>query len=138
MPARDYLHQIVKDALIQDGWTITHDPFTVAFGSRRIYVDLGAERLLAATKGTQNIAVEVKSFVGASLVYDLERAIGQYAVYKSWIARTEPDRFLYLAVDAVIFDELFQDISGQVLLTDYDIKMIVVNSEQAEVIKWIN
>ncbi len=138
MPARDVLHQVVKDALIRDGWIITDDPLTIAFGARRVYVDLGAERLLAATKGTQEIAIEVKSFVGASPVYDLERAIGQYAVYKSWIARVEPDRLLYLAVDAVIFNELFQDISGQVLLIDYDIKLIVVDSELAEVVKWIN
>ena len=34
MPARDYLHNIVKNALIKDGWIITHDPFTIVFGTR--------------------------------------------------------------------------------------------------------
>jgi hypothetical protein len=48
MPARDILHDIVKEALIKDGWVITHDPFLVAFGIRKVYVDLDAERLLAA------------------------------------------------------------------------------------------
>ena len=27
--ARDLFHDIVKKALIKDGWTITHDPFTL-------------------------------------------------------------------------------------------------------------
>lgn len=26
MPARDIYHNTVKNALIKDGWTITHDP----------------------------------------------------------------------------------------------------------------
>ncbi|MBX3060161.1 MAG: XisH family protein [Anaerolineae bacterium] len=138
MPAKDFLHDIVKTALIRDGWVITDDPYTVAFGARRVYVDLGAERLLAAEKGQQKIAVEVKSFVGLSHIYELEKAIGQYAVYKSWLARTEPERILYIALDVEIFDELFQDISGQVLLEDYAIKLIVVDAELLEVSKWIN
>ena len=51
MPARDRLHNAVKNALIRDGWTITHDPLRLTSGRRNLYVDLGAERLLAAEKG---------------------------------------------------------------------------------------
>lgn len=39
MPARDILHKIVKEALSKDGLDITHDPFTVSFGTRTVYVD---------------------------------------------------------------------------------------------------
>ena len=47
MPARDYLHNIVKNALIKDGWIITHDPFTIVFGTRRVYaVDATNEEVL--------------------------------------------------------------------------------------------
>jgi hypothetical protein len=28
MPARDAIHHAVVEALQNDGWTITHDPFT--------------------------------------------------------------------------------------------------------------
>jgi hypothetical protein len=63
MPARDILHEIVKAALIKDGWIITHDPFLVAFGICKVYVDLGAERLFAAQKGLEQIVIEVKSFL---------------------------------------------------------------------------
>ncbi|NEP84038.1 MAG: hypothetical protein F6K39_41510 [Okeania sp. SIO3B3] len=32
MSARDFFHTIVKNALIKEGWQITHDPFSVSFG----------------------------------------------------------------------------------------------------------
>jgi hypothetical protein len=50
MPARDKYHDTVKQVLIKDRWTITHDPFMLRAGLRDLYIDLGAERLLAAEK----------------------------------------------------------------------------------------
>ncbi|HIE29074.1 TPA: hypothetical protein EYP66_17515 [Candidatus Poribacteria bacterium] len=43
---------------------MTHDPYTLTFGNKDVYVDLGAERLLAAEKNDEKIAVEIKSFRG--------------------------------------------------------------------------
>ena len=63
MPAKDIYHETVKNALIKDGWTITHDPLVLRWGTTDVYVDLGAEQLLAAEKNEQKIAVEIKSFV---------------------------------------------------------------------------
>jgi hypothetical protein len=51
MPARDRLHEHVRNALVQDGWTITHDPLHLRWGAKDMYVDLGAERFLGAEKG---------------------------------------------------------------------------------------
>ncbi|MEL6900322.1 MAG: element excision factor XisH family protein, partial [Cyanobacteria bacterium J06606_4] len=48
MPARDFHHDTVKEALTKDGWTITADPLTLQLGTRSVYVDLGAEKLIAA------------------------------------------------------------------------------------------
>jgi hypothetical protein len=62
MPALDIYHQNVKNALIKDGWAITHDPYTLTFGQRNVFVALGAERVLAAEKDQEKIAVEIKSF----------------------------------------------------------------------------
>jgi hypothetical protein len=61
MPATDTYHQVVKNALTKDGWIITHDPYTLAFGQRNVFVDLGAERVLAAEKGQEKIAIEIFS-----------------------------------------------------------------------------
>lgn len=45
MPVRDIYHNQVKNALIKDGWTITHDPLRLKWGSKDMYVDLGAEKI---------------------------------------------------------------------------------------------
>ncbi|MCP5029653.1 MAG: fatty-acid synthase, partial [Actinomycetia bacterium] len=29
MPAKDLYHDVVKNALVKDGWEITHDPLTL-------------------------------------------------------------------------------------------------------------
>ena len=40
------------------------------------YIDLGAERLLVAEKAGEKIAVEIKSFLGASNIYEFYTAFG--------------------------------------------------------------
>lgn len=138
MPARDWLHHIVIQALIKDGWTITNDPYTIAFGVRRVYVDLGAERLIGAEKESEKIAVEIKSLIGLSPISELEKAVGQYAIYRSWLTRTDPQRLLFLALDSESYNDIFQDIAGQVLLEDYSIRLVVIHLKRQEVIQWIN
>ena len=64
MPSKDIYHDVVCNGLIKEGWTITHDPLFLRYGKKDMYVDLGAERLIAAQKAKDVIAVEVKSFVG--------------------------------------------------------------------------
>jgi hypothetical protein len=76
MPAKDTYHDALCRALVKDGWTITDDPFRLIWGKRDFYVDLGAERVVAAEKAGKRIAVEVKSFLGASAMHDLELALG--------------------------------------------------------------
>jgi len=62
MPVRDIYHNAVKNGLVKDGWTITHDPLKVELGGARLYIDLGAEQVIGAEKGTRKIAVEIKTF----------------------------------------------------------------------------
>ena len=50
MAARDAFHQAVRNGLTKDGWTITADPVVVQFGGVDLYIDLGADKLLAAEK----------------------------------------------------------------------------------------
>jgi hypothetical protein len=96
MPARDLYHEICVRALIKDGWTITHDPLTIPFGKTELLIDIGAERLLAAERNGERIAVEVKSFINLSPIQDLKEALGQYVLYSSAIAdfAREADRTL--------------------------------------------
>ena len=138
MPAKDLLHDCVKNAPIKDGWKITDDPLRLKYKGRKLYVDLGAERILAAEKGEEKIAVEIKSFVGASEMNDLENALGQFIFYRAILAENEPDRELFLAVPDEVFQTLFQK-EFYDLLTKKDLaKVFGVNEEKEEIIGWLN
>jgi hypothetical protein len=90
MPAKDKYHDAVRNALTKDGWVITHDPFHLSWGGKEMYVDLGAEYVLAAERLNRRIAVEVKSFLGQSLMDDLEKALGQFVLYRSVLSKRIP------------------------------------------------
>ena len=136
MPAKDIYHDTVKNALVTDGWTITHDPLRLKWGSNILYVDLGAERLLTAEKANRKIAVEVKSFVSHSNLADLENALGQYILYRDILEELEPDRLLYLAVHEEVFETIFQESLGQMLIQKNQLKLIVFNKAEEVIVKW--
>jgi len=137
MPAKDIYHDTVKAALIKDGWTITHDPLTIRLTRKKLYVDLGAERLIAAQRDTERIAVEVKSFSRASDMKDLEDALGQFVLYTHLLARYDPERRLYLAVTDSVYESVFEEEAGEILLQDGVIRLITFNPEQEAIIQWI-
>jgi hypothetical protein len=137
MARRDIYHYTVKRALQKDGWTITHDPFPLQIGNKRLSADLGAERLISAEKETQKIVVEVKSFVGQSDVKDLEQALGQYVLYRQVLNEMGIDRILYLAVSRPTFNSVFPIELGQVLLKNQIIRLIVFDDEREAIVQWI-
>jgi len=137
MPAPDIYHHVVKTALIKDGWTITHDPYTIAFGQKNVFVDLGAERVLAAEKDQQKIAVEIKRFQGASDIRDLEMALGQYVVYRSLLARFEPDRKLFLAVPYSVFVSTLDEPIARPVLEDVAVACIAFDPRLEVIVKWL-
>lgn len=76
MSAKDLFHDSVKTALEKEGWTITHDPLKFKYGEVNFQVDLGAEKLIAAEKAGEKIAVEIKSFLNPSAITDFYGALG--------------------------------------------------------------
>ncbi len=60
--AKNLFHDVVKIALIKDGWQITDDPLFLKVGGVDFFIDLGAEKLLAAERDGKKIAVEIKAF----------------------------------------------------------------------------
>ncbi len=137
MPKLDVFHNAVKNALEKDGWTITHDPLRLEIGKRRMYVDLGAERLIAAEKNLRKIAVEVKSFVGKSDFKDLEDALGQYVLYQKVLNATDRERMLYLAVSEITFMGIFSEEIGQLILSDPNFHLLVFQEDTEEISQWI-
>jgi XisH protein len=134
--AKDLFHQVVKDALIKDGWIITHDPFPVDYGDVQMQIDLGAERLLAATKDTIIIAVEIKSFVRPSAISEFHTAVGQYLNYRRALRSQEADRVLYLAVPSQTCDEFFRLRFIEEGIEEYQINLIVYDVEDRSIVKW--
>ncbi len=137
MSARDIYHNTVRLALEKDGWTITHDPFPLQIGKKRLSADLGAERLISAEKELQKIVVEVKSFVGQSDVKDLQQALGQYVLYSQILNEMEVRRVLYLAVSQPTFNSVFTIELGQILLKNQIVRLIVFDDESEVIVKWI-
>jgi hypothetical protein len=76
MPKKDVFHNTVKRALQKDGWNVNKDPLKLRYEDKTYYVDLGAERLIAAERDDQFIAVEIKSFIAESDTYEFHTALG--------------------------------------------------------------
>lgn len=136
MPAKDLFHYTVRAALKKDGWEITADPLILTIGLRSLFIDLGAEKLIAAERGTERIAVEVKSFVSPSPIRDLENAWGQFFLYARALQKQEPERTLYLAVNETAFQSLFAEEAGQLLLEEPGFHLIVFNPVVQEIVQW--
>lgn len=137
MPAKDIYHDTVKNALIKEGWTITDDPLILKWGSKTLLIDLGAEKLIAAEKDNEKIAVEIKSFIGSSQVNDLEKALGQYILYNDILAALSSDKVLYLAITHKAFTEIFQEPIGNILLQNQRVRLIVFEAQKEEILQWI-
>jgi hypothetical protein len=136
MSARDVYHQTVRNALSKDGWIITHDPYTFQIGFRNLFVDLGAEWPLAAEREGRKIAIEIKTFGGPSEVRDLEFATGQYLIYRELIAKKEPDRKLYLAINETTYAGILAEPIGQLAIEQFNLALIVFDEYKEVIVKW--
>jgi len=138
MAAKDFYHEHVKAALAKDGWKITDDPLTIDWMETTLHIDFGAERLIAAEKGAEKIAVEVKSFVGSSKIEDLRDALGQFVIYRLSLKRKESERKLFIAVRDDVYRRIFDTSDGRFLLVEEQIRLIVFDDCRKEIVKWIS
>jgi hypothetical protein len=138
MPAKDFFHDIVKNALDKDGWIITDENLFIKIDKIEFYIDLAAERILVAEKAGQKIAVEVKSFIGVSVVSEFHTALGQFLNYRSALRKKEPERILYLAVSFDVYDDFFRSSFIQEVIAEHQLRMLVFDSQREEVVLWIH
>jgi hypothetical protein len=138
MPARDKYHSEFCNALEKEGWTITHDPYPLKIESKRTYpIDLGAERLLAAEKDKEKIAIEIKSFLQDSMASAFHEAAGQYIGYFLGLAQQEADRRLFMAVSVEVYNELEQMALVQMVVKHLNIQFIIFDPLTKTIVKWI-
>ena len=126
MPAKDLDHDTVRNALIWDGWTITRDPYTLAYGSS----------LLAAEKGDRKIAVEVLTGVGGPDLRSLCQTLGRYAIKSSLLGRVAPDRELHLAVTEDAYGSTFSDPLARPALDDLGVRFLVIWPAEGRISRW--
>jgi XisH protein len=137
MARKDVYYETVKKALDRDNWKITHDPFRLRIGKKRLAMDLGAERLISAEKGTRKIIVEIKSFLGRSDVKDLQQALGQYTLYYQVLLEQNIERELYVAVPRRTYQTIFQSELGKILLEKGLIRLLVFDEHQEVIVAWV-
>lgn len=137
MPQKDSFHDSVRSALEKDGWTVTHDPFTIRLEDVKFYVDLAAEKIIETGGEKRKVAVEIKVFGGLSFLNEFEKAVGQYLIYKQFLGELFPERILFLAVSNDVFEESFALPSIRAVVAKQEIKLLVFNPELEEIIKWI-
>jgi hypothetical protein len=138
MSARDTFHQLVRTALENEGWVITHDPYHIDLGFVDFYIDLGAEQLLAATKDDQKIAVEIKTFLAASTISEFHTAIGQFINYRIALEDDDRERRLYLAVPFDVYKRFFKYPFIQTVIGRNQIPLLVYDTEKQEIAQWIS
>jgi hypothetical protein len=134
--ADDKIKPAVVAALVKKGWTITDDPLTIEYEELYVFVDLGGERMIAAERGAERIAVEIKSFPTRSFVADLHPAVGQYAVYRTLLQQEDPGRRLYLAVTSEVDELLLRGAAVRLIFTTLKIPIFVVDMGAEEVVSW--
>lgn len=138
MPAKDIYHNAVRFALVKDGWEILTEDYTLEYGGDRLYVDIAAEKSIAAEKQGQKILVEVKSFIGRSFINDLEQAVGQYVVYRDIMLETALDFKLYLAITQGTYKSYFQRQLTQMIINRNQVKLLIVDAENEVIVQWID
>jgi XisH protein len=137
MAAKDMFHDTVKQALEKDGWNITHDPYFLMAKPHKLQIDIGAERMIAAQKGTEKIAVEVKTFAKDSFIYEFYEVLGQYMTYEEFLSEQESDRVLYLAVSEPVYRFRFlRDESVLRMCAKVGIRFIVFNTSSQLIKTW--
>ena len=134
--ARDIVHEAIREVLINEGWVITQDPYVLKDYDPDWEIDFGAEKVIAAERGTEKIAVEAKSYLGLSFAYEFHQILGQHLNYRAGLKRLEPDRTLYLAVPTEVFELEFHRAGIVNSIEDYQLRYFVFNNSSKTITQW--
>ena len=137
--AKDFFHDAVKHALEKDGWTITQEHFPLRDKEKdmRYDVDLFAEKLIAAERGPDKIAVEVKSLIQPSLTYEFHGVLGKFLVYLYGLSHYDPSRKLYLAIPLFAWNKISNMKGLMEIIEIYQLKIIVFKPNTETIVSWI-
>lgn len=134
MPAKDRYHDVVVRALRKAGWRILEEQVALSMPTRRVWIDIRASR------GADNVAilVEVKGFERlASPVAYLAEVIGQCVLYQAILDYAEVNDALHLAVPAAALTGILGEEIGRQAIQRAQVRVILFDPVQEEIIGWI-
>jgi hypothetical protein len=134
--AKDLFHDAVKNALIKDGWKITDDPLFLRVGGVELYIDLGAEKLIAAERNNEKIAVEIKSFISNSSISDFHLAVGQFINYRIGLKIDDPERKLFLAIPNTAYLTFFNREFPRIVIQQCQLDVLIYDIKNEVIISW--
>ena len=100
------------------------------------FIDLGAEKLFAAERNGEKIAVEVKSFINTSSVSDFHVAVGQFLNYRVALKVADPSRKLFLAIPNTAYKTFFQKEFPRMVIQEYQIELFIYDIKNEVIISW--
>ncbi|NEP51930.1 XisH family protein [Moorena sp. SIO2C4] len=133
---KDRFHNAVRTALEKENWVITADPYQLSVGGVDFEIDLAAE-LIAAERAGEKIAVEIKSFIGRSLVSDFHTALGQCINYQFALNEVDSQRNLYLAIPETIYQSFFQRRFVKSVIDKTQINLLIYDQTQEVIRQWL-
>ena len=136
MPAKDIFHDAARKGLEKEDWVITDDPLRIRSGRVDMQIDLGAERLIAAERGNEKIAVEIKSFIGSSNISEFHTALGQFLNYRVALEEQQPDRVLYLAVPQGAYQAFFNLPFVETVIERFQLSLLVYDPNNEVILAW--
>jgi len=136
MAARDVFHDAVRKGLEKEGWIVTDDPLRIRAGRVDMQIDMGAERVIAAEREEEKIAVEIKSFISTSNISEFHTAVGQFLNYRVALEEQQPNRILYLAIPLGAYQTFFTLPFVQTIVERFQIKLIVYDPANEVIVEW--
>jgi hypothetical protein len=136
MSAKDIFHDAVRNGLEKEGWVIKDDPLRIRAGRVDMQIDLGAKRIIAAEKGEQKIAVEIKSFISPSNISEFHTALGQFLNYRVALEEQQPDRVLYLAVPQGAYKTFFNLPFVETVIERFQLRLVVYDPNDEVILEW--
>jgi hypothetical protein len=138
LPRKDAYHDIVKTALLKDGWQITDDPFLIGFRGTLLFADLGAEKTTGFSQHRSKVSIEIKVLDEPARFAKFECAVGQYVVYRRLMMSLQLQRDLYLAISYNVFANFFQKKPAVMeVVTGEQIHLLVFDPHKKEIMQWI-
>jgi hypothetical protein len=137
MPTQDLYHDVVRDALRQDGWRITHTALQLKARAEARADELWEGPWLIADKDERKVAVAVSSFVGRSSPADIIQTWRRLGLSRPRLHAMDSDRVVYLAIRQATYSACFGEREGNLLLEKEHMQLIVFDPRTAVIVQWI-